>query len=169
MKQARAGAGLLFNMGSIGVGRVNTNDIAGLAEELKKEFSAHDLARLANLITTSSPVAKYTPAEFDEIIQRLQGEAARRGFSDKSIEAARLVMVMGASIPEAADQVALSRQAVAQLMARIERRLAQLPEGWVKVTAWYPGSVAAELGRISEKIKERPDQPCSFTVIYAGK
>lgn len=149
--------------------RVDTSEVVELAEQLKKRFGAHDLARLASLITSSSPVARYTPAEFDEIIQRLQGEAARRGFSAKSIEAARLVMVMGASIAEAAEQVSLTRQAVTQLMARIERRIAELPPGWEKVEAWYPGEIAAELERISEKLKAQPGRACSFTIAYEGR
>ncbi|AXQ50983.1 hypothetical protein DZC31_30170 (plasmid) [Stenotrophomonas rhizophila] len=91
--------------------------------------------------------------EFERLMKELEANNSRRGYSEKSIDAARLVLVMGASIAEAAADTNLSRQSVNQLMLRIRRRMATLPQGWVQVSTWFPVEVAKQLAEVAESLK----------------
>lgn len=51
----------------------------------------------------------------------------------RSLQAARLVPVMKASVTEAAADTGLAQQVVHRLMRRIEPRMAALPGDWMKV------------------------------------
>jgi hypothetical protein len=61
--------------------------------------------------------------EFERVMAILLGMSRHRPFSARSIAAARLVLVMGASVSEAAVETGLARQVVHKLMLRIRSRL----------------------------------------------
>ncbi len=91
--------------------------------------------------------------EFEQLMDRLDALSTRRGYSEKSRAAARLVMVSGASESEAAALTELSNQSVNQLMKRIRRRMEILPAGWVQVKGWFPANVAKQLEALSEQLQ----------------
>lgn len=110
-------------------------------------------------VTTNSSISETKPTlrtgemsaeEFELLMDRLDALSIRRGYSEKSRAAARLVMVSGATDKEAATQTGLSWQSVNQLMKRIRRRMESLPSGWVQVKGWFPAHVAKQLEALSE-------------------
>ncbi|WP_217997911.1 TrfB-related DNA-binding protein, partial [Pseudomonas syringae group genomosp. 3] len=82
-------------------------------------------------------------------------------FSEKSIQAARLILVMGASMAEAAADVGLARQVVHRLMKRIRARLQMLPGEWVKVEAWLPPAVAKQVADLAMELAHQARQGCT--------
>lgn len=140
-----------------------------MAATIKETFQPAEIAQLVRLIGATPSTAEMSPEEFERLMKELEAQSNRRGYSEKSIEAARLVLVMGASIAEAAVETNLSRQSVNQLMQRIRRRMESLPQGWVKVTDWFPAEVAKQLEKIAESLKElhasgKPLDTQSFTI-----
>ena len=104
--------------------------------------------------TEPSPrTGEMSAEEFEQLMDRLDALSTRRGYSEKSRAAARLVMVSGASESEAAAQTELSSQSVNQLMKRIRRRMESLPTGWVQVKGWFPANVAKQLEVLSEQLQ----------------
>lgn len=130
------------------------DSVLEMAEQIKQQFTPEDIQRLIGLIEPGAPSGEMTAEEFDHLMQTLQGQSGRRGYSDKSIAAARQVLVMGAGIAEAAAATGLTRQGVDQLMKRIERRRATLPAGWSKVDEWFPESIARSLRDVAEQLQE---------------
>lgn len=92
--------------------------------------------------------------EFEQLMDRLDSLSTRRGYSEKSRQAAHLVMVEGASISDAAEQTNLSFQAVRQLMVRIRRRMESMPSGWAQVQGWFPADVVRQLEELSVMLLE---------------
>ena len=140
-----------------------------MAATIKETFQPAEIAQLVRLIGATPSTAEMSPEEFERLMKELEAQSNRRGDSEKSIEAARLVLVMGASIAEAAVETNLSRQSVNQLMQRIRRRIESLPQGWVKVTDWFPAEVAKQLEKIAESLKAlhasgKPLDTQSFTI-----
>ncbi|MDX9668607.1 TrfB-related DNA-binding protein [Pseudomonas sp. P5_152] len=131
----------------------NEDKLVNMAAKIKEAFEPAEIAQLVRLIGPTPSTGEMSPEEFERLMTELQAKSTRRGFSDKSIQAARLVLVMGASIPEAAADTNLTRQAVNQLMQRIRRRMESLPDGWVRVTDWFPVEVAKQLEDIAETLK----------------
>lgn len=113
-------------------------DLPGLATKITQNYSNAQIAQLIRMISPVSPCALMAADEFERVMAVLAGQNRRRAFSDRSISAARLVLVMGASVSEAALETGLTRQVVHRLMARIRARLEDLPADWVKVEAWLP-------------------------------
>lgn len=112
--------------------------------------------------TTNTSINENEPAprtgemsaeEFEQLMDRLDALSTRRGYSEKSRAAARLVMVSGASESQAAAQTELSSQSVNQLMKRIRRRMESLPKGWVQVKGWFPADVAKQLEVLSDQLQ----------------
>ena len=131
----------------------NDEKLFKAAAEIKKNFQPGEIAQLIRLIAATPTTGEMSSEQFERLIQDLEAKNNRRGFSEKSIEAARLVLVMGASISEAAADTALTRQSVNQLMQRIRRRMESLPEGWKQVTEWFPADVAKQIEDIAELLK----------------
>jgi hypothetical protein len=96
--------------------------------------------------------------EFERVMNVLAGQNRRRAFSDRSTSAARLVLVMGASVSEAALETGLTRQVVHRLMARIRARLEDLPADWVKVEAWLRPAAAGEVLALAESLRSARSQ-----------
>lgn len=120
-------------------------DLNAQAEYLQRIYSAHQLAQLVRLISPVPPCGLMSPTEFERVMGVLAGQSRRKAFSARSTHAARLVLVMGASVAEAAADTGLARQVVHRLMARIRARMQGLPGSWVKVEAWLPPAHAKQL------------------------
>lgn len=130
------------------------DSVLQMAEQIKEQFTSDDIQRLIGLIEPGAPSGEMTAEEFDHLMQTLQGQSGRRGYSEKSIAAARQVLVMGAGIAEAAAATGLTRQGVDQLMKRIERRRVTLPAGWSKVDEWFPEDIAKTLRDVATRLQE---------------
>lgn len=131
----------------------NEDKLLVIAAELKKTYPPADIAQLVRLISPTPSTGDMSAEAFEHVMKVLIAQNNRRPYSDKSITAARLVLVMGASIAEAAEETELSRQVVNRLMLRIRSRMAAVPHGWVKVSEWFPVEAAKQLGAISESLK----------------
>ena len=147
----------------------NEDRLVKMAAKIKETYQPAEIAQLVRLIGATPTTGEMSPEEFERLMKELEAKSNRRGYTDKSIEAARLVLVMGASIAEAAADTELSRQAVNQLMQRIRRRMESLPQGWVQVTDWFPVEVAKQLAKVAETLKAshaagKPLDDQSFTI-----
>lgn len=147
----------------------NEERLMKMAAKIKETYQPAEIAQLVRLIGATPSTGEMSPEEFERLMKELEAKSNRRGYSEKSIEAARLVLVMGASIAEAAADTDLSRQSVNQLMQRIRRRMESLPQGWVQVTDWFPVEVAKQLAKIAESLKAsqaagKPLDTHSFTI-----
>ena len=131
----------------------NEGKLLALAAELKDAYAPTDIAKLIRLISPTPSTGQMSAESFEQVLAVLVGQNNRRPYSDKSITAVRLVLVMGASIAEAAGETGLSRQVVNRLMLRIRSRMESLPVGWVKVSEWLPAEVAKQLRDISALLK----------------
>lgn len=131
----------------------NEDRLMKMAAKIKETYQPAEIAQLVRLIGATPSTGEMSPEEFERLMKELEAKSTRRGYSEKSIEAARLVLVMGASIAEAAADTEQSRQSVNQLMQRIRRRIESLPQGWVQVTDWFPVEVAKQLAKIAETLK----------------
>lgn len=124
-----------------------------LAAEIKATYSPAEVARLARLIEPTPSTGEMSAEVFEQLLELLQNKSGGRSYSDKSIEAARLVLVMGATKTEAANDTGVSKQTVDQLMNRIRRRMEAMPQGWVKVTQWFPAEVAKQIDGYAHSLK----------------
>lgn len=147
----------------------NEDRLMKMVAKIKETYEPAEIAQLVRLIGATPSTGEMSPEEFERLMKELEAKSTRRGYSEKSIEAARLVLVMGASIAEAAADTEQSRQSVNQLMQRIRRRMESLPQGWVQVTDWFPVEVAKQLAKITETLKAlhaagKPLDDQSFTI-----
>ncbi|AVI88145.1 hypothetical protein BTW15_29410 [Pseudomonas syringae pv. tomato] len=133
-------------------------DLPGLATKIIQNYSNAQIAQLIRMISPVSPCALMAADEFERVMNVLAGQNRRRAFSDRSISAARLVLVMGASVSEAALETGLSRQVVHRLMARIRARLEDLPADWVKVEAWLPPAAAGDVLALAQSLRSARSQ-----------
>lgn len=136
--------------------KTKSASVSELAMTIKGTLSPGEIAQLIRLIQPTPTTGELSPEEFESLMEKLDATNSRRGFSEKSIEAARLILVMGAVNAEAAAETGLSRQAVNQLMGRIRRRMNSVPAGWVKVDQWLPVEVAGQLDKIAKDLKHSP-------------
>jgi transposase-like protein len=132
--------------------------LSGLAAKITQSYSNAQIARLIRMISPVSPCALMAADEFERVMNVLAGRNRRRAFSDRSISAARLVLVMGASVSEAASETGLTRQVVHRLMARIRARMEDLPADWVKVETWLPSAAAGEVLALAESLRSARSQ-----------
>lgn len=98
------------------------------ANLIKKKFKPQQIAQLIRLLEPTSPAGEMSAEEFESAFKMLEETHTGRWYSDRSIEAARLVLVMGASVSEAAADTDQSRQSVSQLMQRIKKRIESIPD-----------------------------------------
>lgn len=142
--------------------------LLALATEIQEGYAPADIAKLIRLISPTPSTGQMNAESFEQVMAVLVGQNNRRPYSDKSITAARLVLVMGASIAEAAGETGLSRQVVNRLMLRLRSRMESLPAGWVKVSEWLPDEVAKQLRDISALLKslhaDKPLDALSYTL-----
>ncbi len=121
--------------------------------ELKDAYPPSALAQLARLISPAPEGGEMSAEAFEAVMQSLAAQNNRRAYSDRSLTAARLVLVMGASIAEAAQDTGLARQVVHRLMVRIRRRMAAVPSDLVKLNEWYSRDIAEQLTTLAESLK----------------
>ncbi len=135
-----------------------------LAASIKDTFAPSEIAKLMRLIGPTPSTGELTPEQFERLMSELKPKNNRPGYSAKSIEVAHLVLVMGASVPEAAAEVGLTPQGARQLMARIRRRMAAVPDGWRQVSGWFPAEVAKQVEKMSASLKSQAVENKRFTV-----
>ncbi|MBD8792670.1 hypothetical protein IFR09_22920 [Pseudomonas syringae] len=133
-------------------------DLASCAESLLKKYTPAQIAQLVRLISPVPSCALMSPVEFERVIDVLAGQRRHRAFSARSLQAARLVLVMGASVAEAAAEVGLARQVVYRLMSRIEARMQALPGDWIKVDTWLPAVVAQQVTGLGQLLRSEREQ-----------
>lgn len=138
------------------------------AKQIKAAYSPGEIAQLVRLIGPTPITGKMSAEEFERVIKILNSQT-NRPYSQKSMAAARLVLVMGAGISEAAKEVGLARQNVSALIKRILARIESLPGGWVEVSEWFPAVMAKQLGDIAESLRElhtagKPYHGLTFTI-----
>lgn len=97
-----------------------------MAKMLRSTFGRAELAQLARLISPTPLTGEMSADEFEEL--RMSVESRRRGrrgrpVPESSFIAARLVLVMGASISEAASETGVSKQAMSQLIQRMRQSM----------------------------------------------
>ncbi len=130
-----------------------SDDLVAYANHINERYTPAQVAQLARLISPVPSCGSMTPAEFELVMVMLAGQHRRRAFSDRSIHAARLVLVMGASVAEAATDTGLARQVVHRLMARIRARMQGLPGSWVKVEVWLPPTHAKQVADLAVSLR----------------
>ncbi|GAB0085892.1 hypothetical protein ALQ72_01391 [Pseudomonas syringae pv. maculicola] len=129
------------------------SDLVGVVDHILQTYSPSEINQLIRLISPAPDCALMTAAEFERVMRVLAGQSRSRPFSEKSIQSARLILVMGASVAEAAADVGLARQVVHRLMMRIRARLQQLPGEWVKVEAWLPPAAARQVADLAAELR----------------
>lgn len=148
----------------------NEERLLKLAAEIKKIYQPAEIVQLMRLIEPTPTTGEMSAEDFERLMLELDATSTRRGYSEKSIEAARQVLVMGASVTEAAAATNQTRQSVSQLMTRIRRRIEALPKGWVKVDQWLPADVAKQVEKIAQELKAMPEgKAASFSISTRGK
>lgn len=128
--------------------------ILKMAEKIKQTLDPGEQARLSALIAPEAPTARMSAEAFADLLESMN-TGRGRGFSEKSLEAARQYYVMGANESEAAKASGLTRQAVNALLQRIERHRATAPAGWVQVGGWWPPELAQQLNRLADLVRDR--------------
>ena len=102
---------------------VHNDMISATALQIRQTFSPAQVAQLIRLISPAAQCALMSPHAFERVVAFMSCSSGHRAYSARSLQAARLVLVMGASVAEAAADAGLSRQVVHRLMARIKARL----------------------------------------------
>jgi transposase-like protein len=133
--------------------RQNQERLQEMASQIKESLTPAEIAQLIRLIAPTPTTGEMSSAEFEELMRDLNDKSTRRGYSETSLTAARLVLVMGATVAEAASETGVSRQAIHQLLKRIRRRMESLPKDWVPVSTWLPEYIAKQLEDIVESLK----------------
>lgn len=151
------------------IAKSNVERLMKMAATLKATFSPSDITQLIRLIQPIPSTGEMTPEQFERLLVELAPKNNRPGYSATSIEVARLVLVMGASVPEAAADAAITPQGARQLMTRIRRRMASIPDGWKNVSVWLPGDVATQIEQISDSLKSQDMHASSFRVSLVPK
>ncbi|MDG6392394.1 TrfB-related DNA-binding protein [Pseudomonas savastanoi pv. phaseolicola] len=103
-----------------------------------------------------------SPEAFERVMEIMAGQSRSRAFSDRSRHAARLILVMGASVAEEAAATGMARQVVHRLMARIRARMEALPTDWVKVEVWLPPTEAREVLDLARMLRTSHELPAGF-------
>lgn len=146
----------------------NDEQLLEIATKLKEAYQPAEIAQLVRMLSPTPNTGEMTVEGFERVMMAIT-QSKGRTYSDKSITAVRLVLVMGASISEAAEEVGLTRQVVSRLILRIRARMESLPQDWVKTCEWFPVEVAKQLVGLSESLKElqtsgSPADTLSFTI-----
>lgn len=106
---------------------VSDDMVLATASQIQHTFSPAQVAQLIRLISPAAQCALMSPHAFERVVTFMSCSRGHRAYSARSLHAARLVLVMGASVAEAAADAGLSRQVVHRLMARIQARLDAFP------------------------------------------
>jgi len=129
------------------------------ANRILASYSPGQVAKLIRLISPGSHHGLMSPEAFERVMTMMGGQSRGRGFSQRSRHAARLVLVMGASIAEAAADAGLARQVVHRLMSRIRARMEALPADWQRVEVWLPATEAKQVMELATALRYAGDSP----------
>lgn len=97
--------------------------VAATASQIQRTLAPAQIAQLIRLISPASRCARMSPEAFEHVVAFMSCRTGHRAYSARSQQAARLVLVMGASVAEAAVDTGLTRQVVHRLMSRINARV----------------------------------------------
>lgn len=128
------------------------SQLHALATQLKKSYSAADLAKLVRLIEPTPATGEMSSDDFENMMNLLDATSSRRTYSPKSREAAKLFFVMGANQSEVSEATGLTIQGVNQLILRIRSRMTDLPAGWVSITVGLPTGVAKQVKSLAREL-----------------
>ncbi|RMV73941.1 hypothetical protein ALP05_200086 [Pseudomonas caricapapayae] len=124
--------------------------VTATASQILQTFAPAQIAQLIRLISPASRCALMSPEAFEHVVAFMSCRTGHRAFSAKSLHAARLVLVMGASVAGAAADAGLTRQVVHRLLVRIRTRLDALPGGLSDVEAQSLLAAAGESTALPE-------------------
>jgi len=133
--------------------------IANMAAQIKTSFTPGEIARLILYIQPVPETRLMTLVEFDDMMSAIDASKEKRRFAEKSVEAARRVLVMGASKTEAARDLGLTKQAVGQVVKRIQQKVGHQPQGWTIVNEYLPAHLSGtvkEIGRVLRRTSAAP-------------
>ncbi|MBX8493148.1 transcriptional regulator KorA [Pseudomonas cichorii] len=100
--------------------------LTAMAALIKSTYKPVDIDLLIQMIRPDYKNAELSSEEFAKLISKLKSQGMGRPYSEKSIEAARLVLVQGASMAEAGREVGMRKDQISQLMKRIREILKSL-------------------------------------------
>ena len=132
---------------------ISDDMVLATASQIQQTFSPAQVAQLIRLISPAAQCALMSPHAFERVFTFMSCSSGHRAYSAKSLHAARLVLVMGASVAEAAADAGLSRQVVHRLMARIQARLDASPEHMTDIDASAYSAAAIAADRPIESIE----------------
>lgn len=127
--------------------------VLSMATTIRDLFAANEITQLIRLISPAPNTGEMNQEQFERLMKDLEPKTNRPGYSSRSIDAARLILVHGATPPEAAADTGLTQSAVRALMKRIRRRMVSIPEGWKQVTCWFPDAVAEQVKALSDALR----------------
>lgn len=115
-----------------------------LASKLKAALSIEEIGYLLRLLSPTQTPGEMTAQEFDDMIRRAHHRDGRP-HNQTSIDAARLVLVMGASQTEAASEIGISRQQLNNTLSRLRKFSQSVPAEWKSISIHLPESIAFAL------------------------
>lgn len=101
-----------------------TQQLETMAALIKSTFTPAEIAQLMEMVRPAYDGAELSSEEFAALITRLNRARAGRPYGEKSIEAARLILVQGASHAEAARELGMNLGQIGQLIKRIREYMA---------------------------------------------
>jgi len=132
---------------------------------LTQQYASRVIAKLRHFREEAAKQKpEMTADQYAEFIRQQEKLGGRRPYSQKAIEAGRLVFVEAATLTRAAELTGQSRQAVNQCITRMRRRMESLSPDWVPYTALMPQALADEINATLEKIKGAPLQPRHYWI-----
>ncbi|MGM7284694.1 hypothetical protein ABRY74_22890 [Pseudomonas guariconensis] len=102
-----------------------TQQLETMAALIKSTFKPAEIAQLIEMIRPAYDGAELTSEEFAELINRLTNARTGRGrpLGEKSIAAARLILVQGASHAEASRELDMNLGQIGQLIKRLREHM----------------------------------------------
>lgn len=140
---------------------VTQEELKAMADNIRRALRPGEITQLVRLIGPTPNTGEMSADEFEDLVERLKAKGTRRGYSDTSIAAARLVFVMGATMAEAAAELGVTRAAVGQSIQRMRRQMDEVPKGWVPVSLWLPEAIAGQLESIAASLRADPPSNAS--------
>ncbi|WP_164359441.1 TrfB-related DNA-binding protein [Pseudomonas viridiflava] len=129
--------------------------IANMSARIKTSLTPGEIARLILLIQPVPSTGQMTAEAFDDLMRAIEASKGTRMFAEKSISAAKLILVMGATPNEAAAELGMTVQAVGQALKRIKQKAAEQPKGWTIINEYLPADLATavrEIGKVLRRV-----------------
>ncbi|MGN9498515.1 TrfB-related DNA-binding protein [Pseudomonas syringae pv. aptata] len=132
--------------------------IANMSALIKTSLTPGEIARLILLIQPVPSTGLMTPVEFEDLMRAIEASKGTRMFTEKSVSAARMCLVMGASAKETAAELGMTVQAVSQVLKRIKLKAGEQPQGWTIVNEFLPADLASavrDIGKVLRKVNPK--------------